>query len=219
VAAAESAEQAELAKLQRYVGEASTRVVELQQLLQASEQRNRLQSELIDALEARHQAQLAAKPDYRLQVRERFFHELAGQLPLSPVYRVERDRLVVQVDPVFIFRSAEIGAEGEARLAALAPALQLATQSLPGNLAWRLHVQGHSDARPLRGNAPFPSNWGLSAARAVAFLHQLRRNGIAERHLYASGLAATRLAATGNSKAAHRKNRRIEVHLELGDSP
>jgi len=204
--------------LRQYVAEVGTRVVELQQQLQASEQRNQLQSKLIDSLEARLRQQQGRDPQYQQKLRDSFFRDLRAHLPLSPIYEVKKDRLVVRVDPVFVFSTSEIGAEGEARLSALIPALQQAMQPLPKGVNWKLHVQGHSDIRQIRGNARFASNWELSAARAVAFLQMLRRGGIDEQHLYASGLAATRLAATGDSKADHRKNRRIEIHLEFSSN-
>jgi len=212
-------QQAELSKLQRYVSEVSTRMEQLQKLLKVSEQRNKLQSELIKKLETRLSAQSAHDPSRIQQQREAFFSELAKRLSLSPVYRVDADRLVVYVDPVYIFRTAEIGAEGEARLADLAVALEQAVQTLPPGLKWRLHVQGHSDIRAPSSGALYSNNWDLSSARAVSFLRLLLRGGLDEQQVYASGLAATRLVAKGDNKADHRENRRIEVHLDLHELP
>ena len=208
-------QQDELAKLRNYVSEVSTRMQQLQKLLRVSEERNRMQSQLIDSLEKRLEAQSVFDPRRLQGIREAFFRQVADDLPLSPIYRVDRDRLVVYVDPIYIFRTAEIGAEGQARVAELPVALQSATRSLPDGLRWRLHVQGHSDVRLPSSDASFQDNWDLSAARAVAFLRVLLRGGFEGQQVYASGLAATRLAALGNEKSDHRKNRRIEIHLEL----
>ncbi len=212
-------QQGELAKLRGYVSEVSTRMAQLQKLLRVSEERNRLQSQLIESLETRLKAQSVYDPRRVQEQREAFFRQLADDLPLSPVYRVDKDRLVVYVDPIYIFRTAQIGAEGQARVAELPAALQRATQALPPGVQWRLHVQGHSDVRLPSSDAAYSDNWDLSAARAVAFLRVLLRGGFEGQQVYASGLAATRLAALGNDKSDHRKNRRIEIHLDLHQAP
>jgi chemotaxis protein MotB len=133
------------------------------------------------------------------------------------VYRVEKDRVVVAADPVFVFGTGELGAEGESRLHPLLEALHQAAATLPADLEWRLRVEGHTDRRPLRNSSRFPSNWELSTARAVSLLRFLQRSGISDDRLYAAGFAATRPAARGEGKAAHRRNRRIELHLEFSD--
>jgi len=212
-------QQDELAKLRNYVSEVSTRMAELQELLRVSEERNRMQSQLIDKLQERLEAQSVLDPRRLQELREGFFRQVADDLPLSPIYRVDKDRLVVYVDPIYIFRTAQIGAEGQARVAELPTALQRATRSLPAGVQWHLHVQGHSDVRLPSSDGSFLDNWDLSAARAVAFLRVLLRGGFEQQQVYASGLAATRLAALGNEKSDHRKNRRIEIHLELQQTP
>jgi len=207
--------QAELDRLKQYVTDVGKRVVQLQQLLVESEQRNRKQAQLIDSLERQLSERRQLEPQHHQRVRRTFFDGLATRLPASPVYRVESDRLVVAADPVFVFGTGELGAEGELRLRPLLAALLQATSALPRELHWRLRVEGHTDRRPLRNNSRFPSNWELSTARAVSLLRFLQRSGVADGRLYAAGFAATRPEARGDGKAAHRRNRRIEVHLEL----
>ena len=72
-------------------------------------------------------------------------------------------------------------------------------------------VEGHTDDVPIR-TAQFPSNWELSAARAVMVVRVLSElYGVAANHLAAVGHADTR-PVTGNSDAEQRaKNRRVEV--------
>jgi chemotaxis protein MotB len=211
--------QAELDKLRQYVTDVGQRVVQLQQLLIESEQRNRSQAQLIDSLERQLRERQQLEPQYQQRVRRAFFDGLATRLPASPVYRVEKDRLVVAADPVFVFGTGEIGAEGESRLHRLLDGLRQAAAALPAGLEWRLRVEGHSDQRPLRNNARFPSNWELSTARAVSLLRFLQRSGVADGRLYAAGFAATQPVARGDGKAAHRRNRRIELHLEFPGQP
>ena len=207
--------QAELDKLKQYVTDVGKRVVQLQQLLVESEQRNRTQAQLIDSLERQLSERRQLEPQYHQQVRRTFFDGVATRLQASLVYRVEKDRLVVAADPVFVFGTGELGAEGQLRLRPLLDALRQATMALPRELDWRLRVEGHTDRRPLRNNARFPSNWELSTTRALSLLRFLQRSGVADGRLYAAGFAATQPVARGDGKAAHRRNRRIEVHLEF----
>lgn len=72
-------------------------------------------------------------------------------------------------------------------------------------------VEGHTDDVPIR-TAQFPSNWELSAARAVMVVRVLSElYGVPADHLAAAGHADTR-PVTANSDAEQRaKNRRVEV--------
>lgn len=72
-------------------------------------------------------------------------------------------------------------------------------------------VEGHTDNVPIR-TAQFPSNWELSAARAVMVVRVLSElYGVPAGHLTAVGHADTR-PVTANSDADQRaKNRRVEV--------
>ena len=207
--------QAELRKLQGYVAEVREQVAGLQDSLRQAEERNRLQSALIDQLEAALRKQQAQTPGGQARLRREFFASLAGRLPLTPVYRVDGDRIVVAADPVFVFSRASLGAEGESRLQELADALREALAALPGDLPWRLRIEGHTDPRPLRSNREFPTNWELSAARATEVLRYLVRQGLPEDHLEAVALAATVPLTAGQGKADYRRERRIELHLEF----
>ena len=90
---------------------------------------------------------------------------------------------------------------------------------MPSEFPWRLRIEGHSDSRPLRSNPRFDSNWELSSARAVSLLQFLVAQGLPEDRLSAVGLADTNLRDPGSSKASHRRNRRIELHLIYGSLP
>jgi chemotaxis protein MotB len=132
---------------------------------------------------------------------------------VSALYEVQPDRLIVASDPVFIFGKGELGAEGRDRLTPLTDTLLGLVSQLPDEFPWRLRIEGHSDSRPLRSNKRFESNWELSAARAVSMLRFLVAQGLPEARLSAVGLADNRLRDPGDSSAAHRRNRRIEIHL------
>lgn len=207
--------QEQLQKLQRYVAEVSEHAEKLNSALRLAEERDQKQAALIRQLETKLTEHRVADPVVQQATRQHFFAELAKHIQASPLYQLSGQKLVILSDPVFIFGKGELGAEGEARLGPLASALLLASKTIPVEMPWALRVEGHTDRRPIRNNSRFASNWELSAARAVGILRFLSREGLDERHLQASGLAATHLRDLGDSKASHRRNRRIEIHLQF----
>ena len=188
----------------------------LNDALRRAEQRNQEQTRVIERLEAELRAQRATDPGEHERQRREFYRELRRQLPVSALYEGLPDRLFIANDPVFIFGKGELGAEGQDRLTPLADALRHLVSQMPQEFPWRLRIEGHSDSRPLRDIKKFESNWELSAARSVSMLRFLVAQGLPEDRLTAVGLADTRLRDQGTSSAAHRRNRRIEVHLVYG---
>ncbi len=75
---------------------------------------------------------------------------------------------------------------------------------------YELSIEGHTDASPI--NTPrFPSNWHLSAARAIAVLEYMSESGgLPIERLSAAGFAHTRPLIEGDSEDAREKNRRVE---------
>jgi chemotaxis protein MotB len=72
-------------------------------------------------------------------------------------------------------------------------------------------VEGHTDNVPIR-TAQFPSNWELSAARAVMVVRVLSElYGVPADHLAAVGHADTRPVTANSDTEQRAKNRRVEV--------
>ena len=187
-------------------------------LLQA-EQRNVELTRQIERLQAELLARRSSDPAEQARQRRDFFAALRKQLPVSSLYQVSADRLVIANDPVYVFSKGEIGAEGRDRLAPMVEALKRLVARLPEEFPWRLRIEGHSDSRPIRSNRQFESNWELSAARAVSMLRFLAAEGLPQDRLLAVGLADTQLLDPGDSAAAHRRNRRVEIHLIYAEAP
>ncbi|MGH6665088.1 MAG: OmpA family protein, partial [Pseudolabrys sp.] len=59
----------------------------------------------------------------------------------------------------------------------------------------------------------FKSNWGLSAARAIAVVQYLVAKGVSPQRLVAAGFGEFQPIDTGTTEDAYRKNRRIEFKL------
>ncbi len=77
-----------------------------------------------------------------------------------------------------------------------------------------IRVEGHTDNSPIH-TIQFPSNWELSAARAlnvVKFLHI--QGGIHPSRLSAVGYGEYRPIAPNNNTLNKQKNRRIEIYVE-----
>lgn len=130
-----------------------------------------------------------------------------GSPQMSLVRIVERVNgdIVITIPDQVLFNSGEAAVRPEAMrfLQGLGAAIL--------ELDRHTRVEGHTDDVPIR-TAQFPSNWELSAARAVMVVRVLSElYGVPANHLAAVGHADTR-PVTGNSDADQRaKNRRVEV--------
>jgi chemotaxis protein MotB len=81
-----------------------------------------------------------------------------------------------------------------------------------------IRVEGHTDNIPI--NTPrFPSNWELSALRAVQVVKYLAEQAsIAPEKLSGAGYGEFRPRATNESPPGRARNRRVEIFLEFADS-
>jgi chemotaxis protein MotB len=119
---------------------------------------------------------------------------------------------VFQSEVLFPVGGAEIDPGGQAQLARLAAALREITDDIPAELPWVLQVDGHTDRRRI-STPRFPSNWELSTARAISVARFLVTQGIPAERVAASGFAEFQPLDAGESEAAYRRNRRIEIKL------
>ena len=102
--------------------------------------------------------------------------------------------------------------EGRAELDKLAAALLEVERKIPGEIAWVLRVDGHTDVRPI--NSPqFKSNWELSAARAISVVQYLIGKGVSPQRLVAAGFGEFQPIDTDKTDEAFSRNRRIELKL------
>ena len=73
-------------------------------------------------------------------------------------------------------------------------------------------VEGHTDNVPI--NTPqYPSNWELSAARALSVVHYLEKKGLPDRRLQAVAYGKTRPVASNQTREGRNKNRRVQIVL------
>ncbi len=77
----------------------------------------------------------------------------------------------------------------------------------------RFQVVGHTDDRPISTDR-FPSNWELSAARAIAVVKYLVTQNVRPTALSAAGYSENDPVASNDSDDGRAKNRRIEIVLQ-----
>jgi chemotaxis protein MotB len=84
----------------------------------------------------------------------------------------------------------------------------------------RIRVEGHTDNTPIN-TARYPSNWDLSAARALNVVKFLARNaGIDPARLSAVGYGEYHPIVPNTSPENRQRNRRIEIYVEyINKSP
>ncbi|MEL0081746.1 MAG: flagellar motor protein MotB [Gammaproteobacteria bacterium] len=82
-----------------------------------------------------------------------------------------------------------------------------------------ISVSGHTDDIPLRGSR-FRSNWDLSAMRAASVAHELlAASAITPQRLSVVGHADTQPLEDNQTAAGRRRNRRVEISIDLHSEP
>ncbi|WP_156504532.1 OmpA family protein, partial [Oleiphilus sp. HI0066] len=85
---------------------------------------------------------------------------------------------------------------------------------LLGSVQGRISIEGHTDDVPIK-TKEFPSNWDLSAKRALVVAHGLMESGdLDPRRVSVSGFADSRPLVANDSTEHRAKNRRVEIVLE-----
>jgi chemotaxis protein MotB len=79
---------------------------------------------------------------------------------------------------------------------------------------YQIEVEGHTDDIPI-GSARFPSNWELSAARAVTVARYFQSVGMPPSRIAATGYGEFRPVADNATAEGRENNRRVEIFLHL----
>jgi chemotaxis protein MotB len=184
----------------------------LQDALDASDKRDKDAQGQIADLGQRLNVALAQRVQELSRYRSDFFGRLRTILGNRPDIRIVGDRFVFQSELFFDTGQAVLKPEGRLELDKLAAALSELERQIPGEIAWVLRVDGHTDVRPM--NSPqFHSNWELSAARAISVVQYLIGRGISPQRLVAAGFGEFQPIDTDRTEEAFSRNRRIELKL------
>jgi len=144
--------------------------------------------------------------------RSEFFGRLREILGDRDDIRIVGDRFMFQSELFFGSGQAELGQQGRQQLDGVAEALREIAENIPGDLAWVMQVEGHTDNRPISTEA-FPSNWELSSARAQSIVNYLISRNVPPQHLSATGFAEFHPLDDRDTPQAWSRNRRIELRL------
>ena len=206
---------AQVALLNQQLAALRTQIAALEAALDASEARDAESRTQIADLGRRLNLALAQRVQDLARYRSDFFGRLREILEGRADVRVVGDRFVFQSEVLFDPGQAEIEPEGLPELDALAEAILQLEQEIPPDINWVLRIDGHTDSRPI-SNARFPSNWELSAARAISVAQYLVSKGVAPARLVAAGFGEFAPLDPAENEEAYRRNRRIEFKLTEG---
>ena len=85
-----------------------------------------------------------------------------------------------------------------------------------GKLNMQIQVDGHTDAVPIK-SFTYPSNWELSAARAVSVTQELIRKGVPANNLVVRAFGEQRPVADNVTDEGKEQNRRVEIIITPKD--
>jgi chemotaxis protein MotB len=207
-----TAAQTTIDQLNQNVAALRDQLAQIAAALDISEAKNKDQEAQIADLGRRLNTALLSQVAQLAKYRSEFFGRLRDALGDRPDIRIVGDRFVFQSEVLFPPGSAQLGDAAKQRLAVVATALKEIAAKIPGDIPWVLAVNGYTDKRPI--NTPqFPSNWELSAARAITVINFLISQGVPADRLAAAGFAEHDPIDSGDSEDAYAKNRRIELKL------
>ncbi len=203
---------AQLLLLNQQLAALRAQIGALEQALDASEARDSESTTRISDLGKRLNLALAQRVQDLSRYRSDFFGRLSEILADRSDVKIVGDRFVFQSEVLFDAGKAHISDAGANEIAKLGDAiLQLETE-IPPEINWVLRIDGHTDVRPI-ATVQFPSNWELSAARAISVTKLLIEQGVSPNRLVAAGFGEFSPLEFGDSDEVYRANRRIEFKL------
>jgi len=206
---------AQVALLNQQLAALRAQIGALEAALEASESRDTENRTQIADLGRRLNLALAQRVQDLTRYRSDFFGRLREILEGRADVRVVGDRFVFQSEVLFDAGVADISTAGLPGLDALADAILQLEDEIPDDINWVLRIDGHTDRRPI-SNERFPSNWDLSAARAISVAQYLVSQGVAPARLVAAGFGEFAPLDPADNEDAYRRNRRIEFKLTEG---
>ena len=120
----------------------------------------------------------------------------------------DKEGVVIRLSGSYLFDSgrAELKPNSFGILDAIAAEIKL----VPNDL----RVDGHTDSTPLVGSPLFPTNWELSAGRALAVTRYLTEtDGIMATRMEAAGFGEYRPLVANDTREHRALNRRVEIHI------
>jgi chemotaxis protein MotB len=203
---------AQIELLNQQIAAMRRQLAALEDALAASESRDRESQARIADLGSRLNVALAQRVQELARYRSDFFGRLRQILGNRQDVRIVGDRFVFQSELFFERGQAVLKPEAMPELDRIAALLVELEKQIPPDIPWVLRVDGHTDVRPI-ATAQFPSNWALSASRAIAVVQYLIQKGIPPQRLVAAGFGEFQPLDPATTDDAYARNRRIELKL------
>ncbi|MGC9128948.1 MAG: flagellar motor protein MotD, partial [Acidithiobacillus sp.] len=156
----------------------------------------------------------APKPDAAMQQLQQQMEKLLQPLIRNGSVAIHSSALgvVIDLNAKILFPSgqATLMPEAQQNLAAIAKVLK--------TVPYQIQVNGFTNDLPIR-TAQFPSNWYLSAARAVAVTELFIAEGVNPEHLVAAGYGKYHPIQPNNTAAGLAMNRRVSIVVVAPQNP
>ena len=188
-------------------GELGKTIADLRQRVSALETDNaRLTAELTDAQKAREEKVREVSSTYEQLVAKMKGEIDKGQVTISEL----KGKLTVNMVEAILFDSgkAEVKPEGLVVLGKVIEILKTVNDK-------SIRIEGHTDNKPIVGplTQRYPTNWELSAARAITISRYLQKHGVEPASLSAAAFGEFKPVADNDTPEGRAKNRRIEIVL------
>ena len=186
----------------------SKNISELRQKAADLQEENKKLADEIAALQKAKEEKVKEVSSTYEHLLENMKSEIAqGQVTISEL----RGKLTVNMEAAILFDSgkADVKPDGIAILLKMVPTLKEVKDK-------SIRIEGHTDNVPIR-SAQFPSNWELSAARAINVAKYLQQQGLDPVNLSAAAFSEFKPVADNATKEGRAKNRRIEITLVAKD--
>jgi chemotaxis protein MotB len=133
-----------------------------------------------------------------------------GQVTISEL----KGKLTVNMEAAILFDSGKSDVKDDGL-----EILQKMVDTLKGVKDKAIRIEGHTDNVQITGTLShvFPTNWELSAARAINVAKYLQQQGLDPAVLSAAAFAEYKPVADNGAKEGRAKNRRIEITLVAKD--
>jgi len=143
---------------------------------------------------------------YEVRSVERFIleHNLGDQVEVE----VTQQGVLFRLDAPFLFKSGST--ELEQAPAGLFEEISGFFRKFP----YQVKIGGHTDNVPI-GSARYPSNWELSAGRAVTVARYFQELGVPPERVAATGYGEYRPLVGNDTPEGRTRNRRVEVFLQF----
>lgn len=181
-----------------------------QQVAELKIENSKLNAVIADLQKAKEEKVKELSGTYELLLSNMKNEIAKGQVTISEL----RGKLTVNMEAAILFDSGKADVKPEGL-----DILNKMVETLKGVSDKAIRIEGHTDDVQITGALArtFPTNWELSAARAINVTRFLQEQGIDPRNLSAAAFAEHKPVADNSTKEGRAKNRRIEITLVAKD--